>query len=254
MKRLEISKLMDEYQDDEFFPEGGSAADVETVKARVLEQARMAAPAKQKMPRRKKLLLAGALAAVLAVLVGAGFPSKLYQLGTGSVEFYRDADSKTIRYEGGTIPLVVEDGRLFYVLDGEHIDAAELMDEDTPYIRDLSDPGEDMICYLIMGGTPENYGWFQWLSVPNPFDEDDGVSIAQEDGRVYTYHFSFTTQVDGEPYRSGGGGNGAPDWAMFGDFKAVDEAHFRWLRAGAEELGIPFIDTTGESKTIIREE
>ena len=36
MKRLEISKLMDGYTDDEFFPDGGETADTETVKARVL--------------------------------------------------------------------------------------------------------------------------------------------------------------------------------------------------------------------------
>ena len=32
MKRLEVSKLMDDYVDDEFFPEGGETADVQAVK------------------------------------------------------------------------------------------------------------------------------------------------------------------------------------------------------------------------------
>ena len=40
MKRLEISRLMDEYQDNEFFPEEGSSAGTQAVKDRVLAQAR----------------------------------------------------------------------------------------------------------------------------------------------------------------------------------------------------------------------
>ena len=33
MKRLRISELMDEYVDNEFFPQGGRTADVQAVKA-----------------------------------------------------------------------------------------------------------------------------------------------------------------------------------------------------------------------------
>lgn len=61
MRRFEISRLMDEYEDNEFFPQGGETADLQAVKARVLAQA---APAgRRRMPRKKKLLLAAALAA-----------------------------------------------------------------------------------------------------------------------------------------------------------------------------------------------
>lgn len=255
MKELRISELMDGYQDDEFFPEGGLAAGTDAVAARVLEQVRTAAPAKKKMPRRRKLFLAGALAAVMAVLVGAGFPSKLYQLATGgTVEFYRDAESRTISHQGGDAPLELEDGQLFCVLGGERIDTAGLMDWDTPYIRDLSDPAEDMTYFLIMGGTPERYGWFQWIVVPDPFDQKEGDSIllATEDGWLYTYDFTFVTvEEGGETYTSGGGGTGNPDWVSFTEDLKLAEADFQWLRAAAEQLGIPFIDTTGKPKTTI---
>ena len=152
------------------------------------------------------------------------------------------------------MPLELEDGTLFYVLDGEHIDAAGLMDRDTPYIRDLSDPAEDMTCWLIMGGTPEHFGWFEWMVIPDPFDQQEGdcVILAGEDGWMYNYHFGFTTAEAGEePYRSGGSGVGNPDWASFTEDLKLDEADFQWLRAGAEQLGIPFIDSTGEPKTVI---
>lgn len=256
MKRLTISGLMDEYTDTEFFPTGGCVADPEAVRGLVL--ANIKAPAgRKRMPAKKKALLAAALAAMLAVLVGAGFPSKLYQLATGgSLEFYRDVDSRVISYRGGAAPLELEDGQLFCVLDGGHMDMTGLMDWDTPYIRDLSDPAEDMTYYLIMGGTPERYGWFEWFDVPDPFDQQDGDSIqlATGDWRLYTYDFTFVTvEEGGETYTSGGSGAGNPDWATFTENQKLEEADFQWLRAAADQLGIPFVDTTGQPKTIIRD-
>ena len=72
MKKLEISRLMDEYTDNEFFPQEGETADPPAVKARVLAQA---APANRRAPRKKRLLWAAALAAVMVLLVGAGLPN-----------------------------------------------------------------------------------------------------------------------------------------------------------------------------------
>ncbi len=59
MKRLKISKLMDGYTDEEFFPDGGETANPEAVKARVL--ARVKVPAKKRTPQWKAALLAAAL-------------------------------------------------------------------------------------------------------------------------------------------------------------------------------------------------
>lgn len=72
MKRLEISRLMDEYEDNEFFPQGGETADLQAVKARVLAQAE---PAKKRpRPHLKTVLIAAALAAVGVLCVAAGLP------------------------------------------------------------------------------------------------------------------------------------------------------------------------------------
>ena len=82
MKRLEISKLMDGYTDEEFFPGGGETANPEAVKARVL--ARVEVPAKKRpRPHLKTVLIAAALAAVGVLCVAAGLPMTTYQLFTG---------------------------------------------------------------------------------------------------------------------------------------------------------------------------
>lgn len=252
MKKLEISRLMDEYTDTEVFPGGGSAADVAAVKARVLASTK--APAQRKrMPRKKKVLLAAALAAVMLVLVGAGFPSVIYRLAGGTVGFIQDASSRTIHYQQDAPLMELEDGRLYFVLDGERTDITDLIDEETPYIYNGTDRETGMTYYIILGGTPDHYGWFQWIAVPDPFAADpDYVSIANEEGLVYTYEFGFTALGDGGLYPVGGCGTGSPDWQMFSDFNsAIAAADFQWLRAAADELGIPFIDSSRETVTTI---
>lgn len=252
MKRLTISKLMDEYTDTEFFPAGGSAADPETVRAIVLANAKPAAKKKQ-MPRKKKLLLAAALAAVMALLVGAGFPQTVYQLINGTVSFTEHADGKTISLKTEGDPMTLENGRLFLVEDGVSTDITDLISETKPYIIDYSNPDENMVTYRILGGTPEHYGWFEWIMVPGPASFEDYI---YEDGQMHVYHFGFANVQDGECYRVGGTGLCDPDWRIFSDFnedKGLDIDDFQWLRAAAEELGIPFMDTTGEIVTTIHE-
>ena len=69
MKRLEISKLMDGYTDDEFFPGGGETANPEAVKVRVL--ARVEAQAKKRRSPVKLALLAAALAVGCVLCIAA---------------------------------------------------------------------------------------------------------------------------------------------------------------------------------------
>ena len=82
MKRLEVSKLMDDYVDDEFFPEGGETADVQAVKDRVLAQA---APAKRRRAPLKMVLLAAALAAGAVLCIAASLPTTVFHLDRKSV-------------------------------------------------------------------------------------------------------------------------------------------------------------------------
>lgn len=238
MKQIEISRLMDDYQDNEFFPEGGSAADPEAVKVRVL--AKLNAPIKKRrLTGRKKLLLAAGLAAAL-VLMGAGFPSVMYRLANSTLRFEQTPNSTSVTYEHGASSMTAEDGRLFFVLDGERTDITDLIDEDTPYIYDGSDPETGLTYYLIMGGTPEHYGWLEWVKVPNPYVAEDGepTPALDADERLTSYNtctFLYNEESGEYDYGPGSIGLGELDWAHLKDYS--------WLIAGAKQLGLPFVDS-----------
>lgn len=243
MKRLEISRLMDEYVDSEFFPEGGSAVDTQAVKDRVLAHA---VPAKKRrMPRRKKLLLAAGLAAVMLVLVGAGFPYIQHRLVGGTLSFEQTTDGRITAFVHNSEVLKLEGGRLYFNQDdGQRVDVTDLISEETPYIYDGSDPDTGMRYYIIMGGTPESYGWLEWVQTPYPFDDES--FHFDENGNPVSVIFNFdlnTPNPDGSDNRrsvSGFEGALCLDGSM----------NLPWLLVGVEQLGIPYWVLSGEDENV----
>lgn len=238
MKRIRISKLMDEYTDTEFFPTGGSAVDPEMVKRRVL--ANLKAPVKKRLPRKKRMLLAAALAAVLVVLAGAGFPYIQHRLASGStLSFEQKPNERIITYEHNGEIVTCEEGRLIFNCDdGQRIDITDLVNEETPYIYDGSDPDNGLTYHIIMGGTPELFGWFEWIQVPYPFDDDGPASDVfnyDENGNPVKILCNFELK-DPEYSR---GGFGASTGIVYLD----DDMKLPWLLAGLEQLGIGFQDS-----------
>lgn len=173
MKRLKISKLMDGYTDEEFFPGGGETANPEAVKARVL--ARVKVPVKKRpRPHLKTVLIAAALAAVGVLCVAAGLPMTTYQLFTGGTMVADVEMSGPNRHIYSDLrnafpedPLVLEDGRLWLVLNGERTDITDRIDMETPYIVEHTDPETGLSSSLILGGTSEDFGWCLWQELPN---------------------------------------------------------------------------------------
>lgn len=265
MKKLEISRLMDEYTDNEFFPQEGETADPAAVKARVLAQA---APASRRAPRKKRLLWAAALAAAMVLLVGAGLPNIVYHLSNGTVTFHQDTTSKYSRIETNGSLIELEDGRLISLLNGERTDITDLVSEDTPYIYDCSDPEEGTTYYVIMGGTPDNCGAFQWIATPDPFtyNEGDPIHEGTEQGVMYSYSYESywkATLEKGEYYidqdgqrqisegrepcvrRSGYLGSGSVTF----EYGMADPP--AWLLSAMDELDIPYQYISPEDITTI---
>lgn len=244
MKRLEISRLMDEYTDTEVFPEGGSAADIGVVKARVLAQA---APAqKARMPRKKKALLAAALAAVLVVLIGAGFPYIQHRLANGTLSFEKTPKGWQTSFLLDRLMMTLEDGRLYFNQDGGgRVDVTGLVSQDTPYIYDDSDPDTGLVYYVILGGTPECYGYLEWAQTPYPFDgwsfnfDRDGNPVS------IVYRFEFNTPTP----------DGRDNWQSAVGFESTicldDFRDIPWLVAGVEQLDIPYTVRSEECENVL---
>ena len=162
MKRLKISKLMDGYTDEEFFPEGEETANPEAVKARVL--ARAVSGKKRRRPTLKTVLIAAALAVGCLTTVAAGLPDRVFQLASGGKAFYRPSVVYVESFDG-IDPVLAEDGRLWLTVNGVQTDITDLVDEETPYIYDNTDPVTGYRDYLIVGGTVEDYGWFECYEI-----------------------------------------------------------------------------------------
>ena len=235
MKELRISRLMDDYQDDEFFPEGEQTADVEAIRAQVMGRVHVA-PAKR-MPRRKKLLLAGALAAVMVVLVGAGLPYIRYQLAGSALSFEGSDDGSRVITLSSVEVLDVKDGRVFSLLNGGREDITDQISEDTPYLIDRSDPDCGVVNYVIMGGTPEACGSFEWIVTPNPFSDDGRVQCG------YSYD-TWQMSDGGELFKGSTMGMDTVTWEEGKDVPA-------WLLSGLDELGIPYQFVPAENAVVI---
>ena len=239
MKRLEISKLMDEYQDNEFFPEGGESADVQAVKDRVLAQA---APAKGRRRPLKMALLAAALAVGAVLCVAAGIPGTAYRILTGTITLERTEDGfKSATFEPDNDepfdlqddPVQLENGRIFFVLGGQRTDISDLIDGETPYIYDGSNPSAGTFHYLIAGGTPDRYGWLEWFEGPQPLDwrQDERVIAAGMENATWVAHVVKMIEAGGTR-KTAGNGSGV---CHYGFSKALQS---QWLENALDTLGI----------------
>ena len=73
--------------------------------------------------------------------------------------------SAGITFSGGYFVEVI-DGRLYFTGNMEYIDITDLCSMDTPYIYVLED-NTGILHYLFVGGTPENYGYGEFMYNPN---------------------------------------------------------------------------------------
>ena len=133
-----------------------SRSQKEAMLARLLESERKVVP----MKKLKKLTAVGIAAALMAVTcaaVASGLPERIYQLVTGgwnsSTQLYATKENPPVELRGG---------RLWFTADGQELDITDLVDEDTPYIYTRTDPGSGTTGYIIVGGTPENFGWAEF--------------------------------------------------------------------------------------------
>lgn len=180
MKKVEISKLMNEYVDEALQPREG-----------LVDQDRVKALVRTKVRRgrlRQVLLIAAALTMCLG-LVGWSCGERIFQLvGGGQVTIggsmgagYGEVHTSDGYDENGK-PLVVssEESRLWVVARGQRVDVTDQVDEKTPYVDTWWD-GEGNLYYVIVGGTPEDYGWYEGVTVPDGSGGGSGILSSRTD-------------------------------------------------------------------------
>lgn len=179
LKRIDLFQLMNAFQDEEFEPEEECFLDENKVKKTVLAQVR-----RKKRIGRTVLVLAAALAACLA-LIGWTYGEKIYPLLT-TVDAAIGNDSGTVyisagSYEnGGNGIIELEEGRLWFVAGGQRVDVTDQVDEETPYVYTSTD-GESNLHYIIVGGTSEDYGWFEGVKTPDGSGGGSGMLHSRTD-------------------------------------------------------------------------
>lgn len=184
LKKLEISRLMDAYQDEEFEPKEEAFVDQEKVKEAVLGTVK-----KKRHTARKVVVLAAALAACLA-LVGFTWGQRIIQLMSGGQVIIGQTGigdgygtvimSDGYDEEGNPTVIALEEGRLWFVADGQRLDVTDRVDEETPYVHTAVDE-EGSLHYWIVGGTPEDYGWFEGVKLPDGTGGGGGIMHSRTD-------------------------------------------------------------------------
>lgn len=184
LKKLEISRLMDAYTDEEFEPKEEAVVNQEKIKEAVLGTVK-----KKRHTARKAVVLAAALAACLA-LVGFTWGERIIQLmsggqvtigqtgiggGYGTVTMSDGYDE-----EGNPTVIALEEGRLWFVADGQRLDVTDRMDDETPYVHTLVDE-QGNLHYWIVGGTPEDYGWYEGVKLPDGSGGGSGILHSRTD-------------------------------------------------------------------------
>ncbi len=145
-------------------------------------------------------------------IAAAGPLTQLYRMVSGdSVLIQTDPTGQYylhISWKDINTPIMLEDGRLWLVLADERIDVTDLIDEDTPYILEGEDPDSGLKNYLIVGGTPEDYGWQIWMEMPLGGYSGGGwntyTTYYDVDGELVEYHKwnAENHSTDGNPLPS----------------------------------------------------
>ncbi len=144
---------------------------------------------KRRMPKVGTLVLAAALTVGCVLSIAAGLPAQVYNfMSGGSINIMpAGADGTTGSAEAvfgsaeDNAPIVLEDGKLWFVNGGERTDLTGLIDENTPYIYEHTDPATGNKGHVIVGGTVDNFGWAEF------FQADDGAGSIQGSNYADSY-------------------------------------------------------------------
>ena len=132
-------------------------------------------------------LTADVFLAACLVLAGWSYGEQIYQFFSGGwVSIGGADDGPTIAMSNGLDengePTIIslENGRLWFVADGQRVDVTSQVNENTPYVWTQWEKNGGLH-YIIVGGTPEDYGWFEGIELPGDSGGGSGMFHSRED-------------------------------------------------------------------------
>lgn len=177
LKKLEIAHMLDAYEEEEFVLEEENLVDPQRIRAAVMGRVRRG--------RTRRVLLTAAVLAACLGLVGWTYGERVIQLlnggqvtigaGYGTVQMSDGYDE-----QGNPVILSLEQDRLWLVARGQRLDVTNQVDEKTPYVDTWWDE-EDTLHYVIVGGTTEDYGWFEGIKLADGSGGGAGVPHSRTD-------------------------------------------------------------------------
>lgn len=195
-KQYNISELIDGYTDNEFLIDGQQGADTEAVLNGVMA----------KVKPKKHLRLGLKVLAAAAVAAAVSITAAVTATASKPVRTYTLADGTTFTI-GGEVPVrncdfysedniyVVENGRVYFIFDDQHLDITDLIDYDTAYCyrSDITDSlGEVHERWVAVGGTPKYIGWAEAIV------DFDGNGFTYLSGRGNVWYDQY--YIDGEVF------------------------------------------------------
>lgn len=157
-KEYEITELMRDYTDDEFNIEGENAADTDKVAEIVMAKVKE----KKRIKPMYKVLIAAAAAVSLSAIVGFTYLTYEFSILGGNASLSQQGNSTvfTVKFHDELLhPVSLEDDRIIFTYENEETDITGLIDEETPFIYSFADPDTGWDCYVIAGGTAEDFGY-----------------------------------------------------------------------------------------------
>ena len=120
----------------------------------------------------------------------------------------------------------------------ESYSAAQFAEDCTRLVREIRGRGR---LPMIVGGTIDDYGWYEWTYAPwMGFGSGGGVNTE----RIYYIVDGVTYDADSFESRWGSMGPFGMDWTMVTQDR-------QWVVAAAKELKIPFVPSAAETDTTL---
>ncbi|MCM1055102.1 MAG: hypothetical protein NC394_06210 [Bacteroides sp.] len=185
-KQIEISKLMDDYADDEFDLGAESAADEKAVRSRVMARVK---PKRSIKFGTKTVLIAAAIA--VSVLTAAVLPYGIIRGQNGTrFEFYETGlvDIKYPEAKSEVVPYAVENDRIYFTANDQRIDITDIVESGENYYYKYTSEdtnGKEYVCIVAIGGSAENIMYGEMIIEPKAHGQS--AAYFSEDFEPFCY-------------------------------------------------------------------